>query len=223
MREESAAPRPESGQAADGDLMRRTAAGDREAFAAVYRRHHPLVFRFARLMIGSTEAAEDVVQEVFLGLMRGASRYDPARSTLTTYLYGAARHQVRRRLLRERLFVSMDDGDRGPGPGPGQAWGRPGAGLGNRPIDDTVDELSRQRDLRDLRRAILTLPPRYREVVVLCDLQDVSYADAAQAIGCAVGTVRSRLHRARQLLTQKMQRARACAMTPSRATVRCEV
>jgi len=198
--------------------MRRTAAGDREAFAAVYRRHHPLVFRFARLMIGSTEAAEDVVQEVFLGLMRGASRYDPARSSLTTYLYGAARHQVRRRLLRDRLFVSIDDGD-----GSGTGRGQTGARSGTVPSSDTVDELSRQRDLRDLRRAILTLPPRYREVVVLCDLQDVSYADAAQAIGCAVGTVRSRLHRARQLLTQKMQRARACAITPARATVRCEV
>jgi RNA polymerase sigma-70 factor (ECF subfamily) len=90
-------------------------------------------------------------------------------------------------------------------------------------VGATPDELSRQRDLRDLRRAILSLPPRYREIVVLCDLQDVSYADAAQAIGCAVGTVRSRLHRARQLLTQKMQRARACAMAPAQATVRCEV
>ena len=214
MREESAA--------ADEDLMRRTAAGDRDAFAALYRRHQALVFRFARLMIGSGEAAEDVVQEVFLGLMRGASRYDPARSTLTTYLYGAARHQVRRRLLRDRLFVSIDDRD-WPGAGPGQAWARPGAGLGNHPIDSADDDLSRQRDVRDLRRAILTLPPRYREIVVLCDLQDVSYADAAQAIGCAVGTVRSRLHRARHLLTQKMQRARACAMTPAQATVRCEV
>src|SRR6185295_13848310 len=158
----------------------------------------------------------------FLGLMRGAGRYDPARSSLTTYLYGAARHQVRRRLLRDRLFVSLDDGA-WPGAGLGQGWGRPGAGLGTHPTSSTADELSRQRDLRDLRRAILTLPPRYREVVVLCDLQDVSYADAAQAIGCAVGTVRSRLHRARQLLTQKMQRARACAMAPAQATVRCEV
>jgi RNA polymerase sigma-70 factor (ECF subfamily) len=198
--------------------MRRTAAGDRDAFAAVYRRHHALVFRFARLMIGSTEAAEDVVQEVFLGLMRGAARYDPARSSLPTYLYGAARHQVRRRLLRDRLFVSLEDGDR-----PGTDRGRTGDGPGSVPIGDTADELSRQRDLRDLRRAILALPPRYREIVVLCDLQDVSYADAAQAIGCAVGTVRSRLHRARQLLTQKMQRARACAMAPAPATVRCEV
>ena len=208
MREESAAPRPGSGQAADGDLMRRTAAGDRDAFATVYRRHHAIVFRFARLMIGSADAAEDVVQEVFLGLMRGASRYDPTRSTLTTYLYGAARHQVRRRLLRDRLFVSLDD----------SAPDRCGVNT-----IGTADELSRQRDLRELRRAILALPARYREVVVLCDLQDVSYADAARAIGCAVGTVRSRLHRARQLLTQKMQRARACAMAPARATVRCEV
>jgi RNA polymerase sigma-70 factor (ECF subfamily) len=200
MREESAG--------ADSDLMRRTAAGDRDAFAALYRRHQALVFRFARLMIGSAEAAEDVVQEVFLGLMRGASRYDPARSTLTTYLYGAARHQVRRRLLRDRLFVSIDDTAHD------LCSGNPGG--------TAADDLSRQRDLRDLRRAILSLPPRYREIVVLCNLQDVSYADAAQAIGCAVGTVRSRLHRARQLLTQKMQRARACA-TPARATVRCEV
>ena len=169
MREESAAPRPGSGQAADGDLMRRTAAGDRDAFATVYRRHHAIVFRFARLMIGSADAAEDVVQEVFLGLIRGAARYDPARSTLTTYLYGAARHQVRRRLLRDRLFVSLDD----------SAPDRCGVNT-----IGTADELSRQRDLRDLRRAILALPARYREVVVLCDLQDVSYADAARAIGC---------------------------------------
>ena len=86
------------GTDADGDLMRRTAAGDREAFALLYRRHHAAVFRFARLMTGSNEAAEDVVQEVFLGLMRGAERYDPARAMLTTYLYGAARRQIRRRL-----------------------------------------------------------------------------------------------------------------------------
>ena len=199
----------DGGEASDDDLMRRSAAGDRDAFAGVYRRHHAVVFRFARLMTGSSEAAEDVVQEVFLALMRGASRYDPARSTLTTYLYGSARNHIRRRLLRDRLFVSLEE--KGPDLCGAQSDGT------------TADELSRQRDLRGLRRSILTLPPKYREVIVLCDLQDVSYADAAAALACAVGTVRSRLHRARQLLTEKMQRSRACAQAPAQPAVRCEV
>lgn len=197
------------GEVSDDDLMRRTAAGDRDAFAAVYRKHHSVVFRFARLMTGSNETAEDIVQEVFLGLMRGASRYDPARASLTTYLYGSARHQIRRRLLRDRLFVSLDDSGSDLCPA--------------HVVGSAVEELSRERDVREMRRAILALPSKYREVIVLCDLQDVSYADAASALSCAIGTVRSRLHRARQLLTQKLQRSRACALVPARPTVRCEV
>src|SRR5262245_63128511 len=97
------------GEVSDDDLMRRTAAGDRDAFAAIYRKHHSVVFRFARLMTGSNDTAEDIVQEVFLGLMRGAARYDPARASLTTYLYGSARHPNRRRLLRDRLLYLLDD------------------------------------------------------------------------------------------------------------------
>jgi RNA polymerase sigma-70 factor (ECF subfamily) len=189
----------------DRDLMRRTAQGDREAFATLYRLHHASVYRFARLMTGSSASAEDVVQEVFLGLMRDASRYDPARASLTTYLYGSARHHTRRRLLRDRLFVTLDEDAAGPCP--------------SRP--DAADELIRQRDVDDLRRAIVRLPARYREVIVLCDLQDVSYADAAQALGCALGTVRSRLHRARQLLADKMHRA--CSHERRQPAVRCEV
>jgi DNA-directed RNA polymerase specialized sigma24 family protein len=93
----------------DSDLMRRTAAGDREAFETLYRTHHATVYRFARLMTGSTSIAEDIVQEVFLALMRDASRYDPDRASLTTYLYGSARHHTRRRLLRDRVLVRLDD------------------------------------------------------------------------------------------------------------------
>lgn len=193
------------GADADGDLMRRTAAGDREAFALLYRRHHAAVFRFARLMTGSNEAAEDVVQEVFLGLMRGAERYDPARAMLTTYLYGAARRQIRRRLLRDRLFVALDDTafEVGPAASPSVA-----------------DQLSRERDVHDVRRAVLALPTKYREVIVLCDLQDVSYADAAAVLSCAIGTVRSRLHRGRHLLMEKLQRSRACAAASPRPSLR---
>jgi RNA polymerase sigma-70 factor (ECF subfamily) len=199
----------DAASASDSDLMRRTAAGDRDAFETLYRTHHATVYRFARLMTGSTTIAEDVVQEVFLSLMRAASRYDPARASLTTYLYGSARHHTRRRLLRDRFFVRLDD----------EATDLCLAVT----TASADDELSRQRDVQHLRRAIVRLPARYREVVVLCDLQGVSYADAAQALGCALGTVRSRLHRARHLLADKLQRGAACVDMGRRPSVRCEV
>jgi len=192
----------------DIDLMRRTAAGDRDAFEALYRMHHATVYRFARLMTGSTTTAEDIVQEVFLALMRDASRYDPARASLTTYLYGSARHHTRRRLLRDRFLVRLED----------QAdLCLPAAAA------TAAEDLIRQRDVQHVRRAIVRLPARYREVIVLCDLQDVSYADAAHALGCAIGTVRSRLHRARHLLADKLLRGVACVDMARRPTVRCEV
>lgn len=104
------ATRATAGDLADFDLMRRTAAGDRDAFAALYQRHHAMVYRFARLMTGCNSAAEDIVQEVFLVVMRDAARYDPARAALSSYLYGIARHHTRRRLARDRQFVAFDSG-----------------------------------------------------------------------------------------------------------------
>jgi RNA polymerase sigma-70 factor (ECF subfamily) len=175
----------------DRDLMHRTAAGDRDAFADVYRRHHAGVYRFARLMTGSGALAEDVVQEVFLVLMRNAARYDASRSTLSTYLFGIARHYTRRRLSRERRFVELDEQQ---------------AERCLTAVDGPHTGLEQQHDLQRLRCAVLALPSRYREVIVLCDLQDVSYAEAAATIGCAVGTVRSRLHRARQILGDRVRR-----------------
>src|SRR6185503_5837297 len=94
----------------DQALMQRTAAGDREAFATLYRRHQGAVYRFARLMTGSAPAAEDVVQEVFLIVMKDAARYDAGRAALTTYLFGMARRVTRRRLLRERRLVPLSIG-----------------------------------------------------------------------------------------------------------------
>src|SRR5206468_9906286 len=69
---------------------------------------------------------------------------------------------------------------------------------------DPAGDLDRRRHLEALRRAVIGLPVRYREAVVLCDLQELSYADAATALGCAIGTVRSRLHRGRALLARRL-------------------
>lgn len=197
----------ESQAESDRALIERTAAGDREAFAMLFRRHQGAVYRFARLMTGSSPAAEDVVQEVFLVLMKDAARYDADRAALTTYLFGVARRVTRRRLLRERRFVGI-----GTTIGPSR-WGV---------TPDVSAALERRDALQQLRCAILSLPSRYREVVVLCDLEGVAYDAAAASIGCAVGTIRSRLHRARRLLATKLRRTDA-THSVARAVMRCAV
>ena len=197
---------PDSHGESDQALIQRTAAGDREAFATLYQRHQGAVYRFARLMTGSSPAAEDVVQEVFLALMNDAARYDAGRAALTTYLFGIARRVTRRRLLRERRFVELINA------GDGAQDGAPNAS----------EALERSDTLQRLREAILSLPSRYREVVILCDLEGVTYEAAAASIGCAIGTIRSRLHRARRLLATKLRRTdERC--TGARAVMRCAV
>jgi RNA polymerase sigma-70 factor (ECF subfamily) len=181
---------PVDARDSDQALMQRTASGDRQAFARLYRRHQGSVYRFARLMIGSTSAAEDIVQEVFLAVMKDAARYDGTRATLSTYLFGIARRLARRRLVRDGRFVALDAG----------------ATL-DQHATDAMGHVERACELQRLRAAILSLPSRYREIVILCDLEGLSYENAAASIGCAIGTVRSRLHRARQLLARKMRPA----------------
>ena len=196
---------PDSPRESDQSLIQRTAAGDREAFATLYRRHQAAVYRFARLMTGSSPAAEDVVQEVFLALMNDAARYDAGRAALTTYLFGMARRVTRRRLLREHRFVELINGDGAEDVAP-----------------NASEVLERSDTLQRLRGAILSLPSRYREVVILCDLEGVTYETAAASIGCAIGTIRSRLHRARQLLATKLRRTDGTC-TGARAVMRCAV
>lgn len=179
----------------DGDLLRSIAADDREAFAVLYGRYQGVVFRFALQMSGSEVVAADVTQDVFLlVLMRHAGRYNPSRASFSTYLYGIARHMTRRRLRRERRFVTLG---RETQPGPEQP----------EPIvtGSALDDIVKEQRIEQVRRAIVSLPSRYREVIVLCDLHDHSYAEAAAIIGCAVGTIRSRLHRGRSLLHDKLE------------------
>jgi RNA polymerase sigma-70 factor (ECF subfamily) len=75
---------------------------------------------------------------------------------------------------------------------------------------DALSGLTQNERIESLRKAVLTLPPAYREVVVLCDLNELEYAEAADVLGCAIGTIRSRLHRARTLLIEKMRADERC-------------
>ena len=81
----------------DALLLRRMMAGDEDAFALLYRRRHPAIYRFALHMSGNAALAEDVTQEVFMTLIRDASRFNPERGTLGGFLFGIARNHLRRR------------------------------------------------------------------------------------------------------------------------------
>jgi RNA polymerase sigma-70 factor (ECF subfamily) len=195
----------------DSDLLQSMLAGDEAALAALYRRRQGSIYRFALQMSGSPALAEDVTQEVFLALMRDGTSYDAARGPLNWFLLGMARNLMRQRLGRERFYTSLEDNSNEH---PVESE------LQN--LSNPLDDLSHNETIESLRRAVLSLPPRYREVVVLCELQELSYAEAAGVLDCAIGTVRSRLHRARALLIGKMRPASEADPTAeSVATARC--
>lgn len=194
-----------SDQVEDVALIGRVAAGDAEAFAALFRRRHGQVYRFALHMTASPSIAEDVTQEVFLAVMSDAARYEAGRASVAAWLCGIARNHVRRRAERDRRLQPLDDGH---------------GGNEDEGVDavlaveaDALGDLTRAESIQALRDAVSSLPVRYREAVVVCDLEEMSYRDAAAALGCAVGTVRSRLHRGRALLAVKL--AAAAGLEPN--------
>ncbi len=190
-------------QTSDDELWRLARAGDEHAFTLLYRRRQGAIYRFAWQMSGAAAVAEDVTQEVFLALIREGGQYDETRGTLVAYLYGIARQQVLRRLAKERAFVALADDDTDTTVAQLVA-----------PPDQFV-ELARRETVETVRQAILALPAHYREVVVLCELHELSYAETALALACAVGTVRSRLARGRALLGERLHALRP----PARAEV----
>jgi RNA polymerase sigma-70 factor (ECF subfamily) len=180
-------------------LLRRMLGGCAESFAALYDRRQGGVYRFALRMTGSEAFAEDVTQDVFLALVREGCQFDPARGSFKSYLYGMARHRVLRRLERERAHVALEDED-------GETFEElPSA------TDDPFADLAREELVTLVRQAVLSLPPHFREVIVLCHLQEMNYAEAAEVVACPVGTVRSRLARAREMLTGKLRALKAPA------------
>ena len=180
----------------DDELLLRVRSGDEQAFLALYQRRQAGIYRYAVHMSGSVAVGEDVAQDVFLALLRDDCGYDPERGTLSGYLYGIARKLVLRHLEKSRSTVAIEAGE--------EDFGRNELAI----ADDPLVDLTRREGIEALRRAVQALPRRYREVVVLCDLEEVDYANAAVALGCPIGTVRSRLHRARGILLEKLGQER---------------
>ena len=180
----------------DNQLLRDIQNGNEQAFLTLYRKRQGALYRFALHMSGSASVAEDVTQEVFIALFRDDCRFDPERGTLSGYLFGIARKLVLRHLERGRADVALDSET--------DDFSLPELAV----QDDPLADLTRRESIELVRRAVQVLPRRYREVVVLCDLEEVDYQNAAVILGCPIGTVRSRLHRARALLLEKLQQER---------------
>jgi RNA polymerase sigma-70 factor (ECF subfamily) len=192
----------------DEQLLVQALTGNEDAFTALYRRRQGPVYRFALHMSGSAQIAEEITQDVFLFLLQRGRDFDPTRGALGAYLFGVARNYVRRAVeksVSEAMTTSPAEEDD--------------------PVlvadFDPVRDIARSQTSKAVWKAVLSLPEHYREVVVLCDLQELSYADTAQALGCALGTVRSRLHRAHEMLMRKLQHSAPARAGFSGGAARC--
>ena len=162
-------------------------AGNEGAFVALYERWSPAVYRFALHMSGDRHLAEEVTQDTFMMLVRKPSMFDESRGAMVAWLLGIARNLTRRALGTSAGEDALDESVDLASPG------------------DVLNDLSRRETIEAVRQAVVSLPAAYREVVVLCDLQEMDYRLAAVTLDCPVGTVRSRLHRARTMLMAKLQ------------------
>jgi RNA polymerase sigma-70 factor, ECF subfamily len=182
----------------DEELLKRSAKGDEEAFATLYRRHADVLYRFAFRMTGSSWGAEEIVQDVFMTLVREPGKYDAERGTLPAFLFGIARNKIMKyneRLPREISLVErQEDGS--------------GGGLTLRDSFTPAMWAEQRERLEKVRAAVMELPIEFRETVVLCELEEMTYDQAARMLDCPIGTIRSRLHRGRALLLAKLEMLR---------------
>jgi len=150
-------------------------------FRAVFEQNKDAVYRFAWRMCGSATVAEDIAQEVFLTLLRQPGRFDPARGALRSFLLAVARNLALKRWRDEHRWNELQDEFTTPA------------------LDfeslETADAVS---------AAVASLPPLQREVLILAQYEELSLEEIARAVDAEVGTVKSRLHRARENLKRML-------------------
>ena len=179
----------------DNALLARMKQGDEDAFVALYRRHKDAVYRFALMYCGAPAHAADVTQDTFIHFISRPDQFDPGRGSIGAWLCGVARMLARKHLGEREMPTDpqllADDSD----PTPGQVE-----------HETPLDRVLRTEAAEQVRSAIARLAPHYRDVLILCELSGLSYAETAQVCGLDIGTVRSRLSRARSALAQRLAR-----------------
>ena len=174
----------------ESDLTGRLAAGDRQALDLIYRAEAAEVYRFAVAMCGNPAWAADAVQDAFIQLAEKPQGYDRAVGPLRAYLCGIARHRLLARWRESAPHTALEEEDEG---------------ASDVPHTHTPEiELARTQETHSLWREIARLPWVFREAVVLVDIQERSYTEAAQIAGVETNTLRTRLHRARKRLAEAL-------------------
>jgi RNA polymerase sigma-70 factor (ECF subfamily) len=153
---------------------------------AAYDTHKDAVFRFAWRMTGSSVEAEDVLQECFLSLLRNPDAYDSARAPVRAFLLGVARNHLRKRWRTEQRWDVLDED-----------------AFVAEPMDPTAKEIEHV-----VANAIAALPPLQRESIVLFEYEGLSIEEIARAVDAEAGTVKARLHRARENLRRLLRGVR---------------
>jgi RNA polymerase sigma-70 factor (ECF subfamily) len=183
--------------ASDSDLVLAACRGSADAIGELYERHCALVYRFTLRMSGKALIAEEITQEVFLAFLRQPHQFQAEKGTFSTWLCGIARRQFWKRIEREESFVDIDA------------------------FEEQIDEefplgpyelLNRKDAVNAVRAGIEQLPLWLKEVIVLCELEELTYPQVSFILGVPIGTVRSRLHRAKARLAALICAESACAV-----------
>jgi RNA polymerase sigma factor (sigma-70 family) len=172
----------------DADVVRASVAQP-ELFETIFGRHHARIWAFLARR-GGREWADEVAGDVFVSAFAQRARYEPARGSVVAWLYGIAINLTRSRFRRETRAS--------------RALARVAAreAVGIWPIDDAVEALCGRQELVRVQEALAQLPGRDRELIVLVAWEGLSYAEIAAVLGMELGTVRSRLSRARRRLRE---------------------
>ena len=174
----------------DNQLLKRASRGDEAAFLLLYERHRDAVFRFAYRMLGSAAQAEDVTHDCFLSLIRRPEGFDESRAALRTYLLAAARNLSLKSLRRLGQEVGLEDFREEPP---------------QTRAEEPLRKLLEEELAFEVSRAVASLPPLQREALVLFEYEELSLKEIAIIAETDVGTVKARLHRARQRLRRELE------------------
>ncbi|MCG2585048.1 RNA polymerase sigma factor [Massilia sp. TS11] len=176
----------------DHELVRQMRAGTAAAFQALYRRHQGPLFRFALLRCGAEATAADVVQDTFMALLTGSIQFDPLKGALGPFLFGVARNLILKHEAARQRYARLPGEDEDDEPDLASDAAEP------------LDQLLGQETADAVRRALGQLAPHYRDVLILYELHELSYLEIAQICQVDLGTVRSRLSRARSQLAKRL-------------------